>query len=345
MSPLLLSLVSALAVVAPVWTASTGAPAHAPAHAAPPQEAALSELHSPSHPDIVTGLYEGASGTLPWRVARPQGTPPEGGWPTLVFLHGCTQDAADAAAGTDLDLEATAQGWMVIYPEQTADRHPFRCWNWYEPADFGEVALLMALLEEVGIAEGGDPTRRAVAGMSAGGAMAMLLATEAPEAFAAVVSHSGVDPALVSNQLEALQRMQGIAAEGGEAAAAETAASGPGVAVPVPPLLLIHGSADGVVSPLNLAWARDGWLARMRSAGTGGRAGMVAEAALTTEREGVQEGRTVVEQAWGDHLVALTIEGLGHAWSGGDPSGTYTDPEGPRATVRLLDFIAQAVQS
>jgi poly(3-hydroxybutyrate) depolymerase len=43
-----------------------------------------------------------------------------------------------------------------------------------------------------------------------------------------------------------------------------------------------------------------------------------------------EKGQSVLEK-W-------EIHGGGHAWSGGSPAGSFTDPAGPDATARMLEF-------
>ena len=48
---------------------------------------------------------------------------------------------------------------------------------------------------------------------------------------------------------------------------------------------------------------------------------------------------TVIRDAAGRPMVAhWQVEGLGHAWSGGDARGSYADPKGPDASAEIVRF-------
>ena len=129
--------------------------------------------------------------------------PPQAGHrplPLLVMLHGCTQDPDDFAAGTQMNEAARAQGCFVLYPAQSQQANPQRCWNWFKHSHQqrgrGEPALLAAMTRDVIARHGIDPARVYVAGLSAGGAMGsamvVALSSDDPHRAAAAAALSQV---------------------------------------------------------------------------------------------------------------------------------------------------------
>lgn len=270
---------------------------------------------------VLSRTYAGPAGARRYRLYLPPGAP--AGRPLLVVLHGCTQTPEDIATGTRYDRLADARGVVVAYPEQPASEHPQRCWRWYEPAHqsrgAGEPAIIAGIAAEVTAEFGTAPTRTYLTGISAGGAMALLVAIAYPERFAAVGSHSGVPPAVADTLPEALALMQG---RGGPP---------PALRPPPPPAVVFHGEADAVVRPVNAEWIAAQW-----------GDGIVAEAPAADS--GTAGGREFHRRRWRDaggrlRLEVWTVAGLGHALSGGDPAGTFSDPLGPDAAAAMLDFL------
>jgi len=74
-------------------------------------------------------VYHGQAGSRPYFVYTPDNYHPGTPVPLLVMLHGCTQTAADFAAGTRMDELADAHQFIVGYPQQTTLANPTACWN------------------------------------------------------------------------------------------------------------------------------------------------------------------------------------------------------------------------
>jgi len=282
--------------------------------------------------DWLPGLAVAAGGARRFRLYRPAGVQAGERLPLVVMLHGCGQDAAGFAASTGLHKLADHARFCVLYPDQDRLANAQGCWNWYDTRNGraqAEVGLLLAAIDQVARLYPVDAARTAVVGLSAGASMAALLARSAPQRFAAVVMHSGVPPGAAHSTLTALGAMQGRRV--GAAGASAVAAAGLGGAPP--PLLVIHGDADPVVSVRN---AHAAVLAQ--AAATGATA-----AAPRVVQRGQRRPMTVTDYLVGRRVVATLAEvgGLGHAWSGGSGRLPYGDPRGPDASRLAWSFIAR----
>ena len=172
------------------------------------------------------------------------------------MLHGCTQDAASFAAATLMNDAADRHGFVAVYPQQERGDNAQGCWNWFLPEHqargAGEPASIAAIVRELmGTASPWaiDPRRVFVAGLSAGGAMAAILAATYPDLFAAVAVHSGLayrSAATVGAAFTAMARGSEDAI--GQGRAAHAAMGNHARAVPS---IVVHGSADTRVAPVN----------------------------------------------------------------------------------------------
>ncbi len=257
-----------------------------------------------------------------------------------MMLHGCTQDGAAFAAGTRMNAIAQQNGCAVLYPEQSRSANAQRCWNWFDreaQRGLAEAGLIVRLVREVMRREAVDAKRVYVAGMSAGAAMADILALRFPGLFAASALHSGVMYAAAGSAGEALRVMRSGASVSPAAVASELAAD-LGQEVMLAPTLVIHGRTDSTVNPLNAGQIVAQRLALAGTAGADGQPG-----APTEELELEIGGRKALQRDYsrnGTLLVRmLLIDGLGHAWSGGDAQETFNDPAGPDASLMVMQFL------
>ncbi len=313
--------------------------------AARPSNAGLT-LHSTSSTAmrVIRGTFRNEAGERPYALHIPDGERPAGGRPLVVLLHGCTQDADDIARGTRLQEVAGARGWMVLYPEQPLAFNPKKCWNWFDPAhqrrDAGEPSLIAGMAAQVVAEHGGDASRVYLGGISAGAAMASLVAAAYPEKFTALALHSGLVHGAARTVMEAVSVMQrGVPSPEpfGEGAFAAM-----GARARIVPTLVIHGESDQVVAPINGAQAAKQWFLTNAMA-----KGQVLDTTsggtdrVVTEEGGYRVTRSTYRAKDGMPLSWLVmVRELGHAWSGGSTEGTFTDAKGPLASALVVDFFA-----
>ena len=288
----------------------------------------------PGPGDWLPGLALGPGGPRRFFVHRPPGlrAAPGRRLPLLVMLHGCGQDARDFAIGTRMNRVAARAGFLVLYAEQDRMAHAQGCWNWFATRSGrarGGAGTRRGGLDQTCRFYGADPARVAVAGLSAGAGMAALLASHWPGRFAAVAMHSGVGPGAASSTGTALQAMLGLRAPHVQAphALATTA---------LPPLLVLQGDKDAVVDARNAQAICEAWA---QASGPGVRA-------LPPQPRQRGQRRPMLWQDWraGRRLQVrcITVQGLGHAWSGGGARGSFTDPQGPDASALIAAFAGSA---
>lgn len=284
----------------------------------------------PGAGDWIAGQAIGPAGLRRFFLFRPAGVRDDERLPLLVMLHGCGQTAASFARSTRMNRLAARERFLVLYPEQDRTANPQGCWNWYDTRNYhadAEAGTLMAAIDQACLLYPVDRDAVAVAGLSAGASIAALLAVSHPQRFRALAMHAGVPPGHAHSAAGALAAMHGRRLPAaGRAPAAEGGAGNR------PPLLVIHGREDLVVSPRNAQAAAAQWAAAL---------GAVPGEARIVQR-GARRPMTVTDFRRGRQLCVrlCEVDGLGHAWSGGQAGEAFSDASGPDASRLIWRFVA-----
>jgi poly(hydroxyalkanoate) depolymerase family esterase len=245
----------------------------------------------------------------------------------IVMLHGCTQTPEDFAAGSRMNALAEQHRLVIVYPHQSRGENAQSCWNWFrrgdQMRDRGEPAILAGLARETAAKHDIPSEKVFAAGLSAGGAMAAILGKAYPEVFSAIGVHSGLPVGSAKDVPSAFAAMSGNPMQRVSGKSGQSART-----------IVLHGKADGTVHPRN----GEEVVRQALDAGP--------FQTLQTEDRGNAGGRSYTRSVTADNTgVALVehweIDGLGHAWSGGSPDGSYTDARGPDASAEIIRFFLE----
>jgi poly(hydroxyalkanoate) depolymerase family esterase len=284
----------------------------------------------PDGAQFLSRSFACAAGSRDYKLYIPRRLP-ESGRALLVMLHGGTQDGDDFAVGTRMNERAEEHGLIVAYPSQSKAANASLCWNWFMPEHqkrgIGEPSIIAGITREIVADYAVDPDRVFVAGLSAGGAMAAVMAATYPELYAAIGVHSGLPYESASDLPSAFAAMRGNAGSRGRRSRKPRGA----VDAPRVRTIVFHGDADNIVHPSN-------------AAGIVGasKLGERIERADTRSSDGRTYTRTVIRDESGAVVVEdWLLHGSGHAWSGGSADGSYTDADGPDASVEIVRFFLE----
>ena len=274
---------------------------------------------------FIAGTFSNAAGSRTYKLFIPSRCQGQR-LPLIVMLHGCTQSPDDFAAGTRMNFLAEEQNCFVVYPEQPSGANQSKCWNWFRTGDQrrggGEPSMIAGITRQIMRNHVIDPKRVYVAGLSAGGAAAAIMGATYSDLYAAVGIHSGLACGAASDLPSAFAAMrQG----GGSKAVADGKTS--------VPTIVFHGDRDTTVHPKNGDQIIE-QSARATRPTTKVLRGRVPHGHAYTRTVLIDGAGRAISEHW-------NIDGAGHAWSGGSPAGSYTDPQGPDATREMLRFFLE----
>lgn len=284
-------------------------------------------------PQFLRGHFSHAEGSRDYRLYIPSDYErSDQALALLVMLHGCTQDAEDFAVGTQMNQWAERYRVLVLYPSQARSANLKRCWNWYKPknqqANRGEPAMLAGLTQTVMKSYRVDSERVYIAGLSAGGAMAAIMGATYPELYAAIGVHSGLAAGSASHIIAALMAMRQGSRQ------LQTRSELPRFV----PTIIFQGDQDRIVAASNA----EQLLAQAKQSLEASKVPLKIEQQIVRPPSGHAYTRIQIKDLRGQTQIDYwLVHGAGHAWSGGNIKGSYTDPEAPNASQEMLRFFLE----
>jgi poly(hydroxyalkanoate) depolymerase family esterase len=293
--------------------------------------------------------YTNAAGTRAYSVHLPPQM--QAGLPLVVNLHGCTETVEDSARRSHFNEVADRLGFIVVYPQQDSAANGALCWNWFlnehTHRGRGEPSLIAGITRDAQARWQADPRRTYVFGISAGGAMANIMAVTYPDLYAAAGLYAACE-------------FRGLPCAGSAPAtpwhvAARNALAEMGPRARVIPIFVIQGSIDVAVPAVNATYVVQQFLTQdhLMVGKPAGAQPTLPDHQRDAKKPGLQGRRYTISQ-WHSgtgRLIAeqWLIHGMGHQWSNAQYSGDaqrdadnndllLNDPNGPDVTTPAAQF-------
>jgi poly(hydroxyalkanoate) depolymerase family esterase len=299
-----------------------------------------------------SGTVKNSSGTLDYKLWAPSDYRKDRPVPLVLMLHGCMQKAEDLASISGMNDLADKNKFLVVYPEQAVAANPIKCWNWFDlkhqSRDAGEPSLIAAVVSDVRSSYSVDSKRVYAVGISAGGAMAVVMVVAYPETFAGLGVIAGTEykaGTTVQAGLAAMKQggpdpnQQGLVAF----EAIQKSLGGSKKRIPV---IAFQGLKDPYVSPLNTEQLITQWAQTNDYLDDGKDNDSVSIQSPKEAKGSVPNGYSFTKYSYYDGAKRLLmekwlVEGLGHAWPGSPIANQFADPKGPNASAEMWRFFVE----
>ncbi len=268
----------------------------------------------------------------------------------FMMLHGCFQNATAFSGETGLMKVAEKYGFIAIFPEQDYSNNIWKCWNWFKPEnqerDSAELSILKGMAEQV-ISENNVNRKNVfVGGLSAGGAIASNLFACHRDLFTGLGVHSGLEYMAATSESEA-HSVTGSGSNQDLNVTAQKAVNCTGKAVKPGAVIVIHGTKDQFVNPIN-ADNIVTQFSNMNDLLDDGKDNNSQSTTLISTKQQNANGYNYTSMYFGGSgsvkIAQVKIEGLAHAWCGAGQAGQYADVKGPAAAELMWIFLANYAQ-
>jgi poly(hydroxyalkanoate) depolymerase family esterase len=299
-----------------------------------------------------SGTVKNSSGTLDYKLWAPSDYRKDKPVPLVLMLHGCMQKAEDLASISGMNDLADKNNFLVVYPEQTVAANPLRCWNWFDPKhqsrDAGEPSLIAAVVSDVRSSHSIDSKRVYAVGISAGGALAVVMVAAYPEIFAGLGVIAGTEYKAATTVQAGLAAMK----QGGPdpnqqgLVAFEAIQKSLGGSKKRIPVIAFQGLKDPYVSPLNTEQLITQWAQTNDYLDDSKDNDSVSIQSPKEAKGSVPNGYSFTKYSYYDGAKRLLmekwlVEGLGHAWPGSPIANQFADPKGPNASAEMWRFFVE----